>query len=126
MQWERVVEKRHRAVTLDNEYLHVTVLPEMGRVYSMVFRPTGSETLWHNDMVQPGKANNETGWWLWLGGIEYTLPKDEHGTTWALPWNYSILEDSPKRKALRMEVTEPGTGLSGVNYIQSVPRYRLP
>jgi len=111
VQWQRVVRKRHRAVTLDNEYLHVTVLPEMGRVYSMVFKTTGSETLWQNDIVIPGRANNETGWWLWLGGIEYTLPKDEHGTTWALPWEYSVLEDSPKRKALRMKVTEPGTGL---------------
>jgi hypothetical protein len=111
VQWDRVVEKRHRAVMLENEYLHVTILPEMGRVYSMVFKPTGSETLWQNDIVRPGRANNETGWWLWLGGIEYTLPKDEHGTTWALPWKYSILEDGPKRKALRMEVVEPGTGL---------------
>jgi hypothetical protein len=96
---------------MENEYVSVTLLPEMGRVYSMVYRPTGSETLWRNDIVQPGRANNETGWWLWLGGIEYTLPGDEHGTTWALPWRYSVLEDSPKRKALRVEVTEPGTGL---------------
>jgi hypothetical protein len=111
IQWERVVEKRHRALFLENSFLRVTVLPEMGRVYSMVFKPTGHETLWHNDIAQPGRANNETGWWLWMGGIEYTLPRDEHGTTWALPWNYSILEDSGTRKALRMRVAEPSTGL---------------
>jgi len=111
VQWEQIVRKSHRVVMLDNEYLHVTILPEMGRVYSMVFKPTGSETLWHNQIARPGRANNKTGWWLWLGGIEFTLPGDEHGTTWALPWTYSILEDSQERKALRMEVTEPGTGL---------------
>ncbi|UCF38848.1 MAG: DUF5107 domain-containing protein [Acidobacteriota bacterium] len=111
VQWKKVIEKRHRAVILSNQYLQVTVLPEMGRVYSMVFKPTGNETLWHNDVAVPGGANNETGWWLWLGGIEYTLPRDEHGTTWALTWEYRILEDNPIRKSLLVEVTEPGTGL---------------
>ena len=109
--WDRVVEKKHRAVLLETEYLQLTVLPEMGRVYSMVYRPTGNEILWRNDIVRPGGANNDTGWWLWIGGIEYTLPGDEHGTTWALPWTFEILEDSPLRKALRMQVEEPTSGL---------------
>ena len=68
IRWDRIVEKSHRVVLLQNEYLSVRVLPEMGRVYSMVFRPTGNETLWQNDVVRPGRANNPTGWWLWLGG----------------------------------------------------------
>ena len=109
--WDRRVDKVHRAVILETEYLQVTVLPEMGRVYSMVYRPTGHETLWRNDVVRPGGGNNATGWWLWIGGIEYTLPGDEHGTTWALPWQYEVLENSLKRQALRMSVREPTTGL---------------
>ena len=111
VRWDQVVDKNHRAVVMETDYLQLTILPEMGRVYSLVYRPTGHETLWRNDIVRPGGANNETGWWLWIGGVEYTLPGDEHGTTWALPWTYEILEDSPSRKAMRMEVEEPTTGL---------------
>lgn len=107
--WKRVVEKRHRAVVLETEYLRLTVLPQMGRVYSLLFKPTGHEFLWHNDIARPGGANNSTGWWLWIGGIEYTLPGEEHGTTWAMPWDYQVLEDSPARKALRLQVREPTT-----------------
>lgn len=126
--WDRVVKKSHRAILLENEYLQVMILPEMGRVYSMVFKPTGSETLWHNDVARPGKANNPTGWWLWLGGIEYTLAGDEHGTTWALPWQHKIVEDSLTRKALRIGVKEPITGLKesitfslypGISYLEA-------
>lgn len=109
--WQRIVAKEHRTIVLESEYLTTTILPEMGRVYSMVYRPTGHETLWRNDIVRPGGANNETGWWLWIGGIEYTLPKDEHGTTWALPWQWQILEDSDRRKAVRLQVEEPTTRL---------------
>jgi len=109
--WDRVVEVEHRAVVLRTQYVELTVLPRMGRVYRMVHRPTGHDVLWRNDIVRPGGGNNATGWWLWIGGIEYTLPGDEHGTTFALPWTYCVLEDSPHRKAVRMEVTEPTTGL---------------
>lgn len=111
VRWEVVVQKEHRAVVLETEYLRLTLLPEMGRVYSMVYKPTGHETLWRNDIARPGGGNNDSGWWLWIGGVEYTLPGDEHGTTWALPWSYSILEDGERRKAVRMQVTEPKTGL---------------
>jgi hypothetical protein len=109
--WDRVVERSHVAVILESRYVRVTLLPEMGRVYSMVYRPTGHETLWRNDIVRPGGADNATGWWLWIGGIEYTLPGEEHGYTWALPWSWEILEDGPHRKAVRVEVVEPTTGL---------------
>jgi hypothetical protein len=109
--WDRVVEKKHRAVLLETEYVELVLLPEMGRVYSLLYRPSGHHVLWRNDIARPGGGNNDTGWWLWIGGIEYTLPGDEHGTTFALEWDYQILEDSPERKAVRMEVEEPTTGL---------------
>ena len=54
----------------------------MGRVYSLVSKVTGHETLWRNDVARPGGANNKLGWWLWIGGIEYTLPGEEHGYTY--------------------------------------------
>ncbi len=111
VEWHQVIEKEHKTVIIENEFVSITILPEMGRVYSMIYRPTGHETLWQNDIVHPGGANNEIGWWLWIGGIEYTLPKDEHGTSWALDWNYEILTDTETCKTLRMQVKEPTSSL---------------
>ncbi len=108
---DRVIAKPHRAVCLENEFITLTLLPDMGRVYSLIYKPTGHEVFWKNDIVTVGPANNEAGWWIWIGGAEYTLPGDEHGTTWAEPWTFSILEDGDRRKAVRMAVLEPGTGL---------------
>ena len=110
--WTRIVDKRHRRVVLESDYVRVEVLPEMGRVYSLIDKRTGHDALWKNDIVRPGGANNPTGWWLWIGGIEYTLPGYEHGTTFAMPWMWKVLEDSPDRVSMSMATTEPLTGLT--------------
>lgn len=108
----RVVERSRRAVILENRHVRVTVLPEMGRVYSFVNRFTGNENLWTNAVAKPITGQqNDTGWWLVLGGVEYTLPRGEHGTTWALPWRYELERRSPVRTTVRMTVREPVTGL---------------
>lgn len=108
---DTVVHRRHPAVILENEHIRLSVLPAMGRVYSMVYKPTGHEELWRNDIVNVGGGRNDTGWWIWIGGVEYDLPGDEHGTTWAETWEWRTVEDSPSRKAVRMRVRERGTGL---------------
>ena len=108
---EEIVDKEHRSIVMENEYVRLALLPEMGRVYSFVYKPTGNEVFWRNDIVTVGGGQNETGWWIWIGGAEYTLPGDEHGTTWALPWEWEMAENSDVRKAVSMRVKEPGTGL---------------
>ena len=118
---QRVIRKDHVAVVMENRYIKLTLLPEMGRVYSLIYKPTGNETLWQNDVATVGGASNDTGWWLWIGGIEYTLPGDEHGTTWAMPWAWEIVEDSFYRKAIRMQVRAPYTGLEESLAIAIVP-----
>ena len=117
----RVIPRERRAVILENAYVRITVLPEMGRIYALRFKPTGHEELWRNDVVTVGGGNNRNGWWIWIGGIENTLPGDEHGTTWAVPWRWSLAVDSPSRKTVRMEVTEPGTGLEETLDVSLVP-----
>jgi hypothetical protein len=108
---DRIVAKKHKAILMENEHIRLTLLPEMGRVYSLIFKPTGHDVFWHNDIVTVGAGNNSPGWWIWIGGAEYTLPGDEHGTTWAEVWKSSVIEDSRTKKAVRMSVTEQGTGL---------------
>ena len=109
--YSRHVSKQHDVVTLESDFVRVTLLPAMGRVYSMFDKTTGHDVLWRNDVVWPGGANNKLGWWLWIGGIEYTIPGEEHGYTWALPWNWSVVENSTQRVAVEAAVVDPSTGL---------------
>lgn len=109
---ERIVERAHRAVILENRWVRVTVLPEMGRVYSLVSKVTGHESLWTNAIAKPLAGQvNDLGWWMVWGGVEYTVPRGEHGTTWALPWKYALVETHRRRKSVRMTVDEPATRL---------------
>jgi hypothetical protein len=116
-----IVDKEHVAVVLENEYIRLTVLPEMGRVYSLHYKPTGHDELWRNDTVTVGGGVNDPGWWIWIGGVEYTLPGDEHGTTWSTPWEWQVVTDSPDRKTVRLEVQELGTGLREAIHITLYP-----
>jgi len=102
-----VIDRTYKAVILENRYVTLTILPEMGRIYSLVFKPTGHEELWQADVARPIGGLNDTGWWFVIGGIEYVIPRGEHGTTFALPWRYSILENSSACKKIKMTVTEP-------------------
>jgi hypothetical protein len=118
----QIIARDHRAYVLENEFLRLTLLPEMGRVYSLVNKLTGHEQFWTNAVAKPIGANNDTGWWMVWGGIEYTLPRGEHGTTWALPWSHEIVENSPERKAVRMSVIEPVTRIEQRLTISLRPR----
>ena len=118
---DTVVQKEHRAVISENEVIRLTLLPDMGRVYSLIYKPTGHEQFWRNDIVTVGGGMNDTGWWIWIGGAEYTLPGDEHGTTWAETWTWEIVENSEARKTVRMQVQERGTQLEEILDISIYP-----
>jgi hypothetical protein len=108
---EQIVNQKHQAVLLENEFVRALILTEIGRLYTLEFKPTGHHLLWTNATARPIHAQNDTGWWMVWGGMEFTLPRGEHGTTWALPWTSEIAEDSPLRKTLRLKVREPTTGI---------------
>ena len=82
--------QEYELLVLENDYLRVTLLPELGgRIYQMIFKPTGHNELYQNPVIKPthwGPPEQE--WWLAAGGIEWGLPVDEHGYEWGEPWAY--------------------------------------
>jgi len=61
------------AVTLENRYLSVTLLPEFGgRITRAVFRPTGRQLFWELDEIRDGCS------WS-MGGGRWSFPFWEHG-----------------------------------------------
>ena len=112
--YSRTVVKTHQAVVMESEFVKVVLLPAMGRLYRMVYKPTGHDVLWRNDIAWPGGANNALGWWLWIGGVEYTLPGEEHGYTWALEWAWRVEPPAAGDgggRSVAATVVEPTTGL---------------
>ena len=81
-------------LVLSNDYLTVTLLPELGgRVYEMIFKPTGNNELYRNPVLKPTPFGPlEQGWWLAVGGMEWGFPTDEHGYRWGAPWRYRVLK----------------------------------
>ena len=106
-------------LVLENAYLRVTLLPELGgRIYQMIFKPTGHNELYQNPTLKPthwGPLNGEENWWLAVGGIEWCLPVEEHGYEWGEPWAYQVftstagvtvtLQDTAASDRIRAAVT---------------------
>lgn len=95
--------QEYRVVVLENEYLRLTVLPDVGgRVYECIFKPTGHNELYRNSVLKPspwgpgpeqGVPGDLSPGWLAVGGIEWDLPVAEHGYSWGVPWGYIIVPE---------------------------------
>jgi hypothetical protein len=86
----------YRTVVMENEYLKLTFLPDLGgRLYEVVFKPTGHHETYLNPVLKPSPwGPPEQGWWLAAGGIEWCLPVEEHGYEWGIPWAIQTSRDS--------------------------------
>ncbi len=81
------------AVVVENAWLRLTFLPELGgRLYGVTVKATGEELLYQNEVIKPNHWGppDDQQWWLAAGGIEWCLPVDEHGYEWGLPWDYHV------------------------------------
>lgn len=89
-----LVPRSFRAVVLENRYLQLTILPDLGgRIYECIFKPTGQDIFYRNEVLKPthwGPLSREQNWWLAAGGMEWAFPVQEHGYEWGLPWSYSV------------------------------------
>lgn len=90
------VESTYRTLVAENEYLKLTILPDLGgRLYEVLFKPTGNAETYRNPVLKPSPwGPPEMGWWLAAGGIEWCLPVEEHGYESAEPWLATIEEDA--------------------------------
>ncbi|MFC2030314.1 DUF5107 domain-containing protein [Chloroflexota bacterium] len=85
----------YRTIELENEYLKLTFLPDVGgRIHEVFFKPTGHRETYLNPVLKPTRWGPlEQGWWLAAGGIEWCLPVEEHGYEWGLPWSTQVDQD---------------------------------
>ena len=81
-----------RAVVLENQFLRLTFLPELGgRLFQITYKPTQQNLFYNNRVLKPtdwGPVNQ--GGWLAAGGMEWSFPVNEHGYEWGTPWEYHV------------------------------------
>lgn len=88
----------YRRLNLRNRYLHVTLLPDLGgRIYQLIFRPSGNNELYQNPVIKPTRWGPDTApganWWLAAGGIEWGFPVHEHGHEFGISWGFITLPE---------------------------------
>jgi hypothetical protein len=86
--------RSYRALVLENRYLELTVLPELGgRIYRWIDKTGGKNLFYQNPVIKPTSWGYR-GWWLATGGMEWALPVEEHGLSEATPWDYAVTVDA--------------------------------
>ncbi len=104
------VQRSYQSWILENEYLQVTLVPEMGgRILSIIYKPTGHEELYQNPVGVPYQIGTDIFYYDWLmvyGGIFPTFPEPEHGKMWLEPWEFEVVSESDQEVVVAMSVKD--------------------
>ncbi|GAB3609683.1 DUF5107 domain-containing protein [Humibacter ginsengiterrae] len=85
---QQAVERSWHAIHLENRYLRLTVLPELGgRIHTGRDKTTGYDFFYRNDVIKPALVGL-TGPWI-SGGVEFNWPQHHRPATY-LPMEAEI------------------------------------
>jgi len=91
-------DKTYKMVYLENEYVKIGILPELGgKVFEAIDKTNGYEFIYHQHVIKPALISL-LGAWI-SGGIEWDLPH-HHRATSLLPVQYKIEEDADGSKTV--------------------------
>lgn len=108
-------DKAYTAVILENEYLQVMVLPELGgRIQRAYDKTNGYDFVYYNHVIKPALVGL-TGPWI-SGGIEFNWPQHHRPTTY-LPVDFQIQEDE-KSCAVLLHDTDRMYGTKSITTIR--------
>lgn len=83
-------DRPYSAVFLENDYLKVMVLPQLGgRIHRIIDKTTGEDAVYYNEVIKPALVGL-LGPWI-SGGIEFNWPQHHRPTTF-MPVAYQINE----------------------------------
>ena len=107
------------ALHIENEYLRVTVLPELGgRIYAVVDKTTGYDLVYRNRVIKPALVGL-TGPWL-SGGIEFNWPQHHRPSTY-MPTAWEIVEEADGSRVIWLSEHEPMTRMKGMHGVRLSP-----
>ncbi len=112
-------EKSWTALHIENEYLRVTVLPELGgRIYAVVDKINGYDLVYRNRVIKPALVGL-AGPWL-SGGIEFNWPQHHRPSTY-MPTAWEIVEESDGSRVIWLSEHEPMNRMKGMHGVRLGP-----
>lgn len=112
-------DKEYEAVFLENEYLKVMVLPQLGgRIQRAYDKTNGYDFVYYNHVIKPALVGL-TGPWI-SGGIEFNWPQHHRPTTY-LPVDYTLLEKEDRSSSVLLHDVDQMYGTKGIAKITLYP-----
>ena len=104
-------DKEYRAVWLENEYLRVMILPELGgRIQRAYDKTNDYDFVYYNHVIKPALVGL-CGPWI-SGGIEFNWPQHHRPTTYS-PVDYLLIENPDGSKTCRVSDVDQMYGTRG-------------
>ncbi len=112
-------DKEYRAVILENDYLYVMVLPELGgRIQRALDKTNGYDFVCYNRVIKPALVGL-AGPWI-SGGIEFNWPQHHRPSTFA-PVDYKTVENDDGSVTACISETDIMYGTKGLLKISLYP-----
>ncbi len=105
-------QKTYQAVYLENQYIRVMVLPELGgRIQRAYDKTNGYDFVYYNQVIKPALVGL-TGPWI-SGGIEFNWPQHHRPTTF-MPVDHLVQENADGSKTLFVNDVDQMYGTKGI------------
>lgn len=112
-------DETYTAVILENEYIRVTVLPELGgRIQRAYDKTNGYDFVYYNEVIKPALVGL-LGPWI-SGGIEFNWPQHHRPTTFC-PVDYCLEEGRNGKKTVVLSEVDQMYGTKGETRISVEP-----
>ncbi|HWA10815.1 MAG TPA: DUF5107 domain-containing protein [Opitutaceae bacterium] len=109
------VDRKWRAVWLENEFLRVLVLPEIGgRIHALQDRTNGYDAIYRQEVIKPALVGL-AGPWI-SGGIEFNWPQHHRPATF-MPVDYHVEEHADGSRTLWCGDHDPLARMKGMHGI---------
>ena len=98
------VDKTYTSLQLENEYLQMSVLPEVGgRLFNLTDKATGFEVFYRQHVIKPALIGMLGAWTS--GGVEWNFPHHHRATTF-MPVDYTTAKNADGSKTIWIGETE--------------------
>ncbi|SNY93363.1 Tetratricopeptide repeat-containing protein [Cohaesibacter sp. ES.047] len=113
------VDHEWTALFIENDYLRVIVLPEIGgRIYAAIDKVNGYDIIYRNQVIKPALVGL-AGPWV-SGGIEFNWPQHHRPSTY-MPTDWTIEEGDDGSRTVWLSEHEPMNRMKGMHGIQLKP-----
>jgi len=105
------IDQPYTAVWLENDYIRVMVLPELGgRIQRAYDKTNGYDFVYYNEVIKPALVGL-VGPWI-SGGIEFNWPQHHRPTTYA-PVDWRVVENADGSKSVELSEVDQMYGTKG-------------